>query len=206
MHDVAGHGERLEQGRLTASTAPVSSSDWPGLRQTLRLDRQVVKQGTGAVLRAEPTYAVTSLAPDEAIPARRLRRWRQHWHIEDRLHRVRYVTFDENRATVRACRGPQVMAALRNAAIGLMRCAGAGNIAAARPADVLAAVGRLRDSTDTDARPWGPPGQRWRRARGTYRPREAGQRSTAPSSLLSSPLSSMQSAIDEQGSPSPVFR
>jgi hypothetical protein len=56
---------------------------------------------------------------------------RQHWAIENRSHWVRDVTYDEDRSQVRCGSIPQVMAALRNLAIGLMRIAGEPNIAAA---------------------------------------------------------------------------
>ncbi|HVM13175.1 MAG TPA: ISAs1 family transposase, partial [Egibacteraceae bacterium] len=54
-----------------------------------------------------------------------------HWGIENRLHWVRDVTFDEDRSTVRTGHAPHVMAALRNLAITTLRLAGATNIAAA---------------------------------------------------------------------------
>jgi len=56
---------------------------------------------------------------------------RGHWHIENKSHWVRDVTFDEDRSQVRCGNIPQVMAALRNTVIGLTRWAGATNIAAA---------------------------------------------------------------------------
>ncbi|MEV5692542.1 hypothetical protein [Micromonospora globbae] len=46
-------------------------------------------------------------------------------------HWVRDVTYDEDRSQIRTGTGPQVMAALRNAAIGALRTAGITNIAAA---------------------------------------------------------------------------
>ena len=55
---------------------------------------------------------------------------RGHWHIENTSHWVRDVTFDENRSQVRCGNIPQVMAALRNMVIELMREAGYTNIAA----------------------------------------------------------------------------
>jgi len=56
-------------------------------------------------------------AQPEAIAA-----WIQgHWGIENRLHWVRDVIFDENRHQQRTANGPQVMAALRNLAISLIR-------------------------------------------------------------------------------------
>ena len=56
---------------------------------------------------------------------------RDHWCIENRSHWVRDVTFDEDRSQVRCGATPQVMAALRNTAIGLLRLHGEPNIAAA---------------------------------------------------------------------------
>lgn len=54
-----------------------------------------------------------------------------HWQIENRLHWVRDVTFDEDRSQVRTGQAPRVMAGLRNAAITLLRLDGHQNIAAA---------------------------------------------------------------------------
>ena len=81
--------------------------------------------------RQEIVYGVTSLSPAQADPARLLCLCRQHWHIENKSHWVRDVTFDEDRSQVRSGSIPQVMAALRNVVIGLMRCSGKTNIAAA---------------------------------------------------------------------------
>jgi hypothetical protein len=44
--------------------------------------------------------------------------------IEDRLHWVRDLDFDEDRSYVRTASAPQVMAALRNLAITILRLAG----------------------------------------------------------------------------------
>ena len=54
-----------------------------------------------------------------------------HWEIENRLHWVRDVTFDEDRSQVRTGNAPRVMASLRNTAITLLRLHGHQNIAAA---------------------------------------------------------------------------
>jgi len=148
---VSQHGGRVETRRLAASSALVGYSDWPGLGQVLRLERRVVAKATGAVLREETAYAVTSLPPAEASPAQLLALWRAHWSIENRLHWVRDVTFDEDRAPVWAGTVPQCMAAFRNLAIGLLRTLGATNIAAAtrryaaQPALALAALGLAAD-------------------------------------------------------------
>jgi predicted transposase YbfD/YdcC len=74
---------------------------------------------------------MTSLAAHQADAARLLRLVRQHWQIENQSHWVRDVTFDEDRSQVRCDAIPQVVAAVRNVAIGLMRLNGQHNIAAA---------------------------------------------------------------------------
>ena len=56
---------------------------------------------------------------------------RGHWHIENRLHWVRDVTYAEDHSQIRTRGGPQVMATLRNTAISLLRLDGHDNIAAA---------------------------------------------------------------------------
>src|SRR4029453_16236449 len=81
--------------------------------------------------RAEGVAGVTSLVPERADAARLLALVRGQWRIENQSHGVRDVTFDEDRFQVRCGHIPQVMAALRNTVIGLMRWAGHTNIAAA---------------------------------------------------------------------------
>jgi predicted transposase YbfD/YdcC len=145
------HGDRIEVRRLCASTALKGYVEWPAHAQVLELRRRVTNKRTSES-RHEIVYGITSLGPERAAPAQFLQLWREHWHIVNRLHYVRDVTFDEDRSQVRAGHVPQVMAALRNAAISVLRLCGAENIAAAcrryaaRPALALAAVGiRLRE-------------------------------------------------------------
>jgi hypothetical protein len=75
---------------------------------------------------------VTSRGPKKASPAQLLKFARGQWSIENSLHWVRDVTFDEDRSQVRKGHGAQMLASLRNLAISLLRLAGAENIAAAR--------------------------------------------------------------------------
>ncbi|GAA4254636.1 hypothetical protein [Dactylosporangium darangshiense] len=56
---------------------------------------------------------------------------RGHCSIENKTRWVRDVTYDEYRSQIRTGTGPQVMAAIRNAAIGVLRLAGVTNISAA---------------------------------------------------------------------------
>ena len=117
---------------------------WPHIAQTCRLERTVTRKGRTS---REVSYAVTSLSSQQADPQQLLALWRGHWGIENRVHWVRDVTFDEDRCQVRIGAAPQVMAALRNLSISLLRLAGKANIAAAlrrhasHPDEALALVG-----------------------------------------------------------------
>lgn len=143
---VDQHGNRIHEWKLWASSLLEGYSKWPGLRQVLKMGRRVSNKRAGEVSR-ETSYAITSLRAERASPADLIKVWRGHWAIENRLHWVRDVTYDEDRSQIRAGHIAQVMAAFRNAAISLMRLMGAANIAAAcrryaaQPALALAAVG-----------------------------------------------------------------
>ena len=140
-----GHG-RIERRRLTTSGVLADYLDWPGQRQVFRLERERILLRTGEV-EQETVYGVTSLGPERADAARLLQLVREHWRIENRSHWVRDVTFDEDRSQVRVGSIPQVMAALRNTAIGVIRSTGTTQIAAAtrrlaaRPWEALALLG-----------------------------------------------------------------
>ena len=78
----------------------------------------VVKTGKRTFERA---WLITDLTPAQATPAQLLSLNRGHWSIENRLHWVRDVTFDEDRCQVRTRNGPRVLASMRNFIIGLIR-------------------------------------------------------------------------------------
>jgi len=74
---------------------------------------------------------ITSMPSTQASPAQ-IAAWVQgHWAIENRLHWVRDVVFDEDRSAVRTGQGPRVMATLRSTAISVLRLTGTTSIAAA---------------------------------------------------------------------------
>jgi len=124
------YGGRIEERTLKVSTAMAGYSDWPGLRRVMKMERKITTKRTG-VERQEEAYAITSLDERRASAEQLVRLWREHWHIENKLHYVRDVTYKEDKSQVRKGKIPEVMAALRNAAITLMRVEGATNIAAA---------------------------------------------------------------------------
>jgi predicted transposase YbfD/YdcC len=144
------HGDRREVRRLQASTELNEYSDWPHLGQVCRIDRAVTR---GGLTRWEVGYAITSLSPRRASPRRLLALARGHWAIENRLHYVRDVTMGEDASQVRSGAAPEVMAALRNTALGLLRRATVPNVAEAlrrharHPHEALALLGIPIDPT-----------------------------------------------------------
>ncbi len=129
---------------MWAADRLVGYNDWPHLGQVCRLERSVCNQNS---TRRELADAVTSWPPQEASPERLLALWRGHWGIENRVHWVRDVTFEEDRSQVRVGTAPQIMAARRNLTISVIRLAGETNIAAAlrryavHPSRPLALIG-----------------------------------------------------------------
>jgi hypothetical protein len=125
-----GHG-RIEIRKIQCSTALNAYLDFPYVAQVFRIER-ITTDLAGLNPRREVSYGVTSLAPSKAAPVDLLKLNRGHWKIENSLHWVRDVTFDEDRSQIRTGVAPRMMATLRNLAISLHRLIdGAKNIAEA---------------------------------------------------------------------------
>ena len=118
------HGRRARR-TIKAVLAP-AWIEFDGAAQVAQLRRTVTKKGKKTV---EVVYLITS--DRDADPAT-LAAWvRSHWEIENRLHWVRDVTYQEDKSLVRTGNAPRVMASLRSLAISLLRLDGHANIAAA---------------------------------------------------------------------------
>jgi predicted transposase YbfD/YdcC len=98
------------------------------MAQVFRIERQRTNL-QGEKEEVEVAFGITSLSTEKANPSQLLAFNRNHWSIENKVHYVRDVTFDEDRSRVRKKVGPQVMASLRNLTISVLRMAGASNIA-----------------------------------------------------------------------------
>lgn len=122
-----GHG-RIETRSIRSSTELTGYIDFPHAEQVFFLHRFTTDL-KGNEIRSELSYGISSLSPEEARPARLLELNRNHWSIENKVHWVRDVTFDEDRSRIRRNGGPQVMATLRNLAISVLRMAGVRFIA-----------------------------------------------------------------------------
>ncbi|WP_392667092.1 ISAs1 family transposase [Streptomyces sp. LN785] len=122
---TTGHG-RSEIRRLKVCT--VNNLLFPGARQAVQIVRRRVHHTTGKIS-LKTVYAVTSLAAEQAPPARLAQLVRGHWTVEA-LHHVRDVTFTEDASQLRTGNAPRAMTTCRNLAIGALRLAGVRNIAA----------------------------------------------------------------------------
>ena len=121
---TADHGRRARR-TIKAALAPAWIG-FDGAAQVAQLRRTVTQNGKKTV---EVVYLVTS---DRSATPETLAAWvRGHWHIENKLHWVRDVTYQEDKSLVRTGNAPRVMASLRSLAISLLRLDGHANIAAA---------------------------------------------------------------------------
>jgi predicted transposase YbfD/YdcC len=121
----SGHGRREQR---TIEVLPVPPGvKFPHAAQVFRLHRHVTCTTTGTVY-TETVHGITSL---DTSPEQLAGHIRGHWHIENRLHWVRDVTYGEDASRIRTGNAPRVMAGLRNLAISTLRIAGHNNIAKA---------------------------------------------------------------------------
>ena len=93
----------------------------PGRRQAFCIERE---RRLAEKTTTETVHGLTSLPPQRAGPAEILDLARRHWEIENRLHHVRDVAYDEDRRRNHVKNLPRNLACLRNAAISIIRLRG----------------------------------------------------------------------------------
>ena len=111
-----GHG-RVDKRTIVVSSLLADYSDWPGLDQVFKLERQ----STNALGKTETQvrYGITSLPAYLANPKRLLELSRDHWGIENGLHHRRDVSMQEDHAQLRMGHAPEMLAILNNIVLGL---------------------------------------------------------------------------------------
>ena len=120
------HG-RIETRRCRR--VDLTSKQWNGYanlpyrRQAFRIERERTRVKTGATS-SEVAYGLTSLPPAQADSQRLMALVRGHWEIENRLHHVRDVSWDEDRCRAHVGHLPRNLAAMTNAAISIVRYLG----------------------------------------------------------------------------------
>jgi len=112
-----GHG-RIELRRVFASDDIDWLADkpyWKELRSVVMVESE---RSVGDKTSFERRYYLSSLAPDAALLGERIR---GHWGIENQLHWVLDMAFDENRSRIRRGHGPDNFALLRKIALILLK-------------------------------------------------------------------------------------
>lgn len=112
-----GHA-RMERrsAMVVADTTLAEAHDFPGIRALARVDALRRLEG-----RAEEIASRYFLLSRPLAAAKLLQIVRTHWTIENQLHWVLDVVFDEDRARNRKDHGPQNIALLRKLALNLLR-------------------------------------------------------------------------------------
>ncbi|MGX4657924.1 ISAs1 family transposase [Micromonospora sp. SCSIO 07396] len=88
-----GHGRRETRTVKAVTVATPGGIAFPHAQQAMRITRTRIVAGRTS---RETAYLTVSLPAGQALP-RNLQSWiRRHWHIENRLHHVRDVTFRED--------------------------------------------------------------------------------------------------------------
>jgi hypothetical protein len=79
---------------------------FPHAAQALQIRRRRHRLDQPKRFTTETVYAITDLRVHETKPTQ-LATWiRGHWHIENKIHWVRDVTYDEDRSQIRTGTGP----------------------------------------------------------------------------------------------------
>ena len=115
--------------------------NFPYVQQVACVQREVyeVCQKT---TRVATVYLISSQTPAQASAEQLLALNRGHWGIENKLHYVRDMAYDEDRCRSRTANAPRTLACLRNFAISLLRMMGKTNIKAALR-DLAANAGKV---------------------------------------------------------------
>ena len=115
---------RVTTRTLTASTLLTEDANCPRLQQVYQYTTHQKQKNTGSVKCHTQYGNLTSLTLQCTSAADLLKLRREHWTIENKLHWVRDAVFREDASTVRTGVLPQVMAAMRNTAISVLRFTG----------------------------------------------------------------------------------
>ena len=86
---------------MTTTTVGTDTSDWPGLRQFVRLERSTTIHGETTTT---VSYAVASHPVESSTPGQLLSLWRSRWLIENRLFWVKDAVFREDHSRIRTGR------------------------------------------------------------------------------------------------------
>jgi predicted transposase YbfD/YdcC len=105
------------------TTILTKTEQWKGLKQGFELTRERTEKGKTTV---EVVHGITSLNRERADAQRLLELAREHWGIENGSHHRRDVTLGEDASRIRKGSAPEILAALRNSVIHLVKDVASG--------------------------------------------------------------------------------
>jgi predicted transposase YbfD/YdcC len=113
-----GHG-REETRKLTAITVAPNEPEFasfPEIRQILKIERTRFHHRTGQTDH-EIAYAITNAQRSQLPPARAAQAVRNHWQVENNLHRQKDVRMREDDDKTHTRHAPHNLATMRNLAL-----------------------------------------------------------------------------------------
>jgi predicted transposase YbfD/YdcC len=122
--------EERSHGRIVRRetwTGPAQDIAFPGVAQIFRIRREVCDPA-GQTLSAQTVHGLTGLSAERATATAVAARVRRHRGIEDKLHWVRDVVFDEDRQHAYLGASAHTTGIVHNLAISLLRLAGIAEI------------------------------------------------------------------------------
>ena len=107
---------------MTTDPTDPACAGFPHLKQLFQIHRERMEHRTGNISH-ETVYAITNADEQQLSPAEAAQAIRNHWHIENRLHRQKDVRMqeDNDRTTIR--HAPHNLASLRNLALIILNTA-----------------------------------------------------------------------------------
>ena len=120
----------METRRIWTSERLTGYVNFPHAAQVACVEREVFEISANKT-RLERVYLISSQTRAPASAEQLLALNRGHWGIENKLHYVRDVAYDEDRCRARKGNTPRTLACMRNFAISLFRLLHVPNIKAA---------------------------------------------------------------------------
>lgn len=113
-----GHG-RVETRKLEVLKTPSHIKHWAGCNGLCKIERTRYDKARKTEC-TEISYAITSLEGKEDHLKILMKIWRDHWKVENQLHWVKDVEFEEDRSIVRKDNSPRFFSCMRNITIEII--------------------------------------------------------------------------------------
>ena len=129
---------------MFSATRAVAATEWKSLIKTIvRVTRDVLHRNAGTGLWSSTSEVAFYLANSHTPAPQCAVAIRGHWHIENKLHYTRDVTFQEDQSRIR--HNPGIFARLRSFAYNILRRNQTGTFSQDRYAAALAVFDALLD-------------------------------------------------------------